>query len=110
MKEGMGSKQILRLLFWETTIRCNLSCAHCRRLETDEASIKDLTTVQAKDLIEQLAELGKSQLKERLTAESAENADKKEINKNNFSAGSAVKQFLMPILVFLHPIFLLVRG
>jgi len=57
----MKQNQILRLLFWESTIRCNLSCAHCRRLESDEAVDKDLSTGQAKDLINQLAELGKSQ-------------------------------------------------
>jgi len=48
-------------LFWETTIKCNLACAHCRRLESDEAAVRDLTAAQAKDLIEQLAELGKTQ-------------------------------------------------
>jgi radical SAM protein with 4Fe4S-binding SPASM domain len=52
---------LLRLLFWETTIKCNLSCAHCRRLESSEALDKDLSTKQAKDLINQLAELGKDQ-------------------------------------------------
>jgi radical SAM protein with 4Fe4S-binding SPASM domain len=52
---------ILRLLFWETTIKCNLTCAHCRRLESDEAAFKDLSTAQAKSLIEQLAELGRGQ-------------------------------------------------
>ena len=61
MKEALGSNQILRLLFWETTIKCNLTCAHCRRLESDEAAFKDLTTAQAKDLIAQLAELGSAQ-------------------------------------------------
>ncbi len=68
MKEDAGSKQVvtavrqvLRLLFWETTIKCNLACAHCRRLESNEAAVRDLTTAQAKDLIEQLVELGRSQ-------------------------------------------------
>ena len=54
-------KQILRLLFWEFTIKCNLSCAHCRRLESDEAIGKDLSTEQGKDLIEQLAAIGRGQ-------------------------------------------------
>jgi len=53
--------QVLRFLFWETTVKCNLSCAHCRRLEYDEAAGRDLTTDQAKNLIEQLADLGRSQ-------------------------------------------------
>ncbi len=57
----MALQPLLRLLFWETTIRCNLSCAHCRRLESNEALDKDLSTQQAKDLIEQLVELGKDQ-------------------------------------------------
>ncbi len=61
MKDALGSNQTLRLLFWETTIKCNLTCAHCRRLESDEAAFRDLSTAQAKSLIEQLAELGREQ-------------------------------------------------
>ncbi len=61
MKEDARSKQILRLLFWETTIKCNLACAHCRRLESNEAAVRDLSTEQAENLIEQLAQLGKAQ-------------------------------------------------
>ena len=61
MKKKMGENQILRLLFWETTTKCNLACAHCRRLETNETAIMDLSTKQAKNLIEQLADLGKNQ-------------------------------------------------
>ena len=61
MKEHPRSNRILRLLFWETTIKCNLTCAHCRRLESDEAAATDLSTAQAIDLIGQLAELGRNQ-------------------------------------------------
>lgn len=61
MKYPSKSKQFLRLLFWESTIRCNLTCAHCRRIESDEQAHRDLTTAQAKDLIEQSAELGQDQ-------------------------------------------------
>jgi len=61
VKEALGSNQILRLLFWETTIKCNLTCAHCRRLESDEAAFRDLSTTQARSLIAQLAELGRAQ-------------------------------------------------
>jgi radical SAM protein with 4Fe4S-binding SPASM domain len=61
VKKPLPPKQILRLLFWESTIRCNLTCAHCRRLESDEQAHRDLTTEQAKALIEQLAELGQGQ-------------------------------------------------
>jgi MoaA/NifB/PqqE/SkfB family radical SAM enzyme len=55
------SQPLLRLLFWETTIRCNLACAHCRRVDPDEAADKDLSTAQARDLIEQLARLRDTQ-------------------------------------------------
>lgn len=58
MKDTVVTKQVLRLLFWESTIRCNLTCAHCRRLESDEAADTDLSTAQAKVLIKQLAEMG----------------------------------------------------
>ena len=61
MKKTGRSKQVLRLLFWESTIRCNLACAHCRRPESDEAVATDLSTSQGKDLIEQLAQLGRAQ-------------------------------------------------
>ena len=61
MKEPSGPRQILRLLFWESTIRCNLTCAHCRRVESDDTAHRDLSTEQAKNLIEQLAELGRGQ-------------------------------------------------
>jgi radical SAM protein with 4Fe4S-binding SPASM domain len=61
VKKAGRPKQVLRLLFWESTIRCNLTCAHCRRLESDEAAVRDLSTVQATDLIEQLVELGSGQ-------------------------------------------------
>lgn len=55
------SKQLLRLLFWETTIKCNLTCAHCRRIEDDEQAITDLSTEQAKQMIDQLADVGVEQ-------------------------------------------------
>jgi radical SAM protein with 4Fe4S-binding SPASM domain len=61
VKYPSKSKQFLRLMFWESTIRCNLTCAHCRRIESDEQAHRDLTTAQAKDLIEQLSELGGGQ-------------------------------------------------
>ncbi|MHC4114156.1 MAG: radical SAM protein [Planctomycetota bacterium] len=61
MKQVLQSNRILRLLFWEATIKCNLACAHCRRLESDEAIVTDLSTSQGKDLIKQLAQLGRTQ-------------------------------------------------
>src|ERR1041384_300995 len=49
----------LRLLFWESTVGCNLECIHCRRLEVaSEFSKGDLTTQQAKDFIATLPETG----------------------------------------------------
>ncbi len=61
MKQALRSNQILRLLFWEATIKCNLACAHCRRLESDEAVVTDLPSSHAKELIVQLAQLGRAQ-------------------------------------------------
>lgn len=61
MKDALGPRQVLRLLFWETTIKCNLTCAHCRRLESDETAFRDLSTAHARSLIEQLADLGRVQ-------------------------------------------------
>jgi len=49
-----------RLVFWETTVACNLECSHCRRLEIGhELSKLDLTTAEGKRLIDQLAECGR---------------------------------------------------
>jgi len=49
------------MLFWETTIRCNLACAHCRRTESNDAGQADLSTPQAQSLIQQIADLGRRQ-------------------------------------------------
>jgi AdoMet-dependent heme synthase len=61
MKHPPPSKRMLRLLFWESTIKCNLTCAHCRRLESNEAQPSDLSTAQAQGMIDQLAGLGQGQ-------------------------------------------------
>ncbi len=61
MNSSASQKQILRLLFWESTIKCNLTCAHCRRIESDDTANRDMTTSQAKDLIDQLSLLGQEQ-------------------------------------------------
>jgi len=61
MKPATVSMRALRMLFWETTVRCNLACAHCRRLESNDADIADLSTAGAETLIGQLAELGRRQ-------------------------------------------------
>jgi radical SAM protein with 4Fe4S-binding SPASM domain len=50
----------LRLLFWETTARCNLACVHCRRLDAAEAAARDdLTTDQAAAMLDSAAKLGR---------------------------------------------------
>lgn len=50
----------LRLLFWESTSRCNLACVHCRRQDVaDAAAADDLTTDQARAVIRSASSLGK---------------------------------------------------
>lgn len=50
----------LRLLFWETTAGCNLECVHCRRLDVSRELMKsDLSTVEGKTLIDQVASVGR---------------------------------------------------
>lgn len=59
MKPATGSTRVLRMLFWESTIRCNLACAHCRRLESNDAADADLSTSEGESLIAQLAGLSR---------------------------------------------------
>jgi AdoMet-dependent heme synthase len=47
----------LRLLFWESTARCNLACAHCRRTET--AGRDELSTAEVRAVLESAATLGR---------------------------------------------------
>ena len=61
MTPATTASRVLRMLFWETTVRCNLACAHCRRLESNDADVGDLSPAQGEILIEQLAELGRRQ-------------------------------------------------
>jgi radical SAM protein with 4Fe4S-binding SPASM domain len=49
----------LRIVFWETTVRCNLSCGHCRRLSVQPTN--ELTSAEGRDLIDQLAEISATQ-------------------------------------------------
>jgi radical SAM protein with 4Fe4S-binding SPASM domain len=45
-----------RLVFWETTAGCNLSCIHCRRITVaDQLVPQDLTTQDSLDLVDQIA-------------------------------------------------------
>jgi radical SAM protein with 4Fe4S-binding SPASM domain len=61
MMGALRTEQVLRLLFWESTIRCNLACAHCRRIESNESVDKDLSAEHARKFIKQLADLGREQ-------------------------------------------------
>ncbi len=61
MMPSLPATRVLRMLFWETTVRCNLACAHCRRLESNEADVADLCTAHGEILIGQLADLGRRQ-------------------------------------------------
>ena len=46
-----------RLVFWESTAGCNLACIHCRRITVaDQLLPLDLTTEEAFDMIDQIAE------------------------------------------------------
>jgi len=46
-----------RLVFWESTGRCNLRCAHCRRLDAADPA-GDLDTAAAEALVDAVADLG----------------------------------------------------
>ena len=45
------------MVFWETTARCNLECVHCRRLDLEQCK-DELTTSQAKSMIDSISEMG----------------------------------------------------
>ena len=50
----------LRLVFWESTVGCNLECIHCRRLDVSrELSKRDLTTDEALAFIRTLPQTGR---------------------------------------------------
>lgn len=50
----------LRLVFWESTVGCNLACVHCRRLDvSSELSKLDLSTEQSLRFIRTIPETGK---------------------------------------------------
>ncbi len=49
-----------RLIFWESTAGCNLTCIHCRRLTVAGQLLpQDLTTTEAFGLIDQIAEFAR---------------------------------------------------
>ena len=47
----------LRLVFWETTKACNLSCRHCRAVPQRSLGPRELTTRRAFDLIDDIAKI-----------------------------------------------------
>ena len=49
----------LRLVFWETTKACNLSCRHCRAVPERKIGPTELTTRRALDLIDEIARVAK---------------------------------------------------
>ena len=49
----------LRLVFWETTKACNLSCRHCRAVPQRSLGPRELTTRRALDLMDAIAAVGK---------------------------------------------------
>ena len=52
-------KPALRLVFWETTKACNLSCKHCRAVPQTTLGPRELHTADAFDLIDAIAEVAK---------------------------------------------------
>src|SRR5262245_59883227 len=49
----------LRMVFWETTKACNLTCRHCRAVPQRCLGPTDLTTSEALDLIDGIAAVAK---------------------------------------------------
>jgi MoaA/NifB/PqqE/SkfB family radical SAM enzyme len=47
-----------RLIAWELTAGCNLSCVHCRGASTFEIPQGELTTDEAKHFIDEIVEMG----------------------------------------------------
>lgn len=57
--DGTPSSSELRLVAWETTRNCNLSCVHCRASATCGPYTGELDTQAAFRLLDQIAEVGK---------------------------------------------------
>lgn len=49
----------LRMVFWETTKGCDLTCRHCRAVPERERSAVELTTVESRGLIDQIADIAR---------------------------------------------------
>ncbi len=57
--DGMPSSSELRLVAWETTRNCNLSCVHCRASATCGPYTGELDTQASFRLLDQIAEVGR---------------------------------------------------
>jgi AdoMet-dependent heme synthase len=55
---GPDGVPALRLVAWETTRRCNLSCLHCRAGAEDECYPNELTTAEGEAFLTDLATMG----------------------------------------------------
>ena len=55
---GAGNGSGLRLVAWETTRNCNLSCMHCRASATNGPYAGELDTRACRTLLDQIAEVG----------------------------------------------------
>ncbi|MBF0228029.1 MAG: heme b synthase [Desulfamplus sp.] len=55
---GTGTTPTIRLVAWETTRRCNLSCVHCRAAAENHIYENELNTKSAMTLMDQIREVG----------------------------------------------------
>ncbi|MCX6344125.1 MAG: radical SAM protein [Armatimonadetes bacterium] len=53
-----AQRYVPRLIFWEMTTACNLKCIHCRACPVEERSPDDLTTAEAKAMLDQFVSAG----------------------------------------------------
>jgi radical SAM protein with 4Fe4S-binding SPASM domain len=58
-KENHASTRGPRIISWNTTLKCNLKCSHCYINAQDSPLKTELTTAQGKQVIDQIAELGR---------------------------------------------------
>lgn len=59
-KPGAAGLSTLRLVAWETTRNCNLSCVHCRAAATQGPYDGELDTESSLRLLDQIAEVGQA--------------------------------------------------
>ncbi|NLF87641.1 radical SAM protein [Candidatus Bathyarchaeota archaeon] len=59
MQKNLNQPRGPRIISWNTTLKCNLRCSHCYINAQDKPLKTELTTVQGKQVIDQIAELGR---------------------------------------------------